>query len=164
MLNLQNSQYKLLSKQLDSLLTNESNMVTNLSQFSALVFNSLNDLNWVGFYLVCSKDSLQLGPFQGRVACTKIPFGKGVCGAVSLTKKPLIVANVHEYEGHIACDAKSNSELVVPLVVEGQLVGVCDLDSPSFDRFSQADLIGIESLVEVLIKHTDFSPLEYFTC
>jgi len=134
--------------------------MTNLSQFSALIFNHLEGVNWAGFYLVVSKNLLQLGPFQGQVACTQIPFGRGVCGAVAKSKKSLVVANVHEYEGHIACDAKSNAELVVPLLVEGQLVGVCDIDSPNLGRFTQADLIGIEALVDCLIKHTDFSLLK----
>jgi len=151
------AEYRILSKQLESLLQGESNMVTNLSQFSALIFNGLSDLNWAGFYLACDNELLQLGPFQGQVACTKIPFGRGVCGTVAETKKSIIVSNVHQFEGHIACDVNSQSELVVPLLVEGVFIGVCDIDSPKLNRFSRDDLVGIEKLVSILIKYTHFS-------
>lgn len=149
-------EYQILSKQLESLLQGESNMITNLSQFSALIFNGLNDLNWAGFYLVCGHELLQLGPFQGQVACTKIPFSRGVCGTVAQTKESIIVADVHQFVGHIACDANSQSELVVPLLVEGELIGVCDIDSPITNRFTLDDQLGIEKMVDILIEQTNF--------
>ena len=114
----------------------------------------MSDINWVGFYLVQSPDSLKLGPFQGRVACIDIPFGKGVCGTAAQSGEVLRIADVHQFEGHIACDARSNSEVVIPLYHHNRLLGVLDIDSPDLNRFSEQDVAGLQSLLEVLIEHT----------
>lgn len=157
------NEYSLLCKQLSALLEGESNFITNLSQFSALLFNQLEQVNWAGFYLLESNslDSvvkyLQLGPFQGQVACTKIPFGKGVCGTAAETLQSQLVDDVDQFAGHIACDSRSRSEVVCPLIVDGQLVAVFDLDSPALNRFNEDDLLGIESLVQILLEKTFFN-------
>lgn len=122
----------LLSKQLDALLFNEHNPVSNLANASALLYSSLKDINWAGFYLYDEQtDSLDLGPFQGKVACMHIKNGTGVCGTAFSQRKALRVANVHEFPGHIACDSASNSEIVIPLIKDNQMIGVLDIDSPS---------------------------------
>lgn len=121
-----------------------------MANTSAVLFNGLADVNWAGFY--CYKDSqLVLGPFQGQPACIRIPLGKGVCGTAAMQKKSLLVENVHEFEGHIACDAMTNSEVVVPLVHNQQLIGVLDLDSPQLERFTKADLAFLERISDILI-------------
>jgi L-methionine (R)-S-oxide reductase len=153
-------EYSLLGKQLAALLEGESNPITNLSQFSALIFNSLSQVNWAGFYLMTSDSLLQLGPFQGQVACTKIPIGKGVCGTAAKSRQSQLVADVNQFAGHIACDSRSRSEVVCPLVLNGQLIGVFDLDSPELNRFDQQDQYGIECLVQILIDKTDFGELK----
>ena len=149
-------EYQLLCKQLIALLDGETNYITNLSQFSALIFNSLERVNWAGFYLVTKESLLQLGPFQGQVACTKIAIGKGVCGTSAESMETLLVPDVNQFAGHIACDSRSQSEIVCPLIVDGKVVGVFDLDSPVLDRFDQHDKYGIECLVEILIDKTKF--------
>jgi L-methionine (R)-S-oxide reductase len=149
-------QYALLCKQLTVLLQGEQNYVTNLSQFSALVFNSLEKINWAGFYLRNSESHLQLGPFQGQVACTKIPIGKGVCGTVAESSKALLVADVDQFEGHIACDSRSRSEVVCPVVVDGVLLGVFDVDSPEINRFDQSDILGLRAMVAILVSATEW--------
>ncbi len=153
-------EYSLLGKQLAALLEGEINPITNLSQFSALIFNSLSQVNWAGFYLMASDSLLQLGPFQGQVACTKIVVGKGVCGTAAKSRQSQLVADVNQFAGHIACDSGSLSEVVCPLVVKGQLIGVFDLDSPELNRFDQQDQYGIESLVQILIDKTNFDELK----
>ncbi|MBV1911030.1 MAG: GAF domain-containing protein [Kangiellaceae bacterium] len=152
-----NEQYNLLFKQLATLLDGETNMVTNMAQFSALIFNNIEDLNWAGFYLVGSGNSLQLGPFQGQVACTKIPIGHGVCGLAAKKRETVTVADIDQFEGHIACDSRSRSEIVCPVIAEDQLIAVLDIDSPLFNRFSQQDIKGIENLVEILVNKTRWS-------
>jgi len=147
-------EYTLLCKQLTSLLEGETNFITNLSQFSALVFNSLTEVNWAGFYLMNDDSFLQLGPFQGQVACTKIPIGKGVCGTAAETRQSQLVRDVDQFEGHIACDSRSRSEIVCPVIFNGKLVGVFDVDSPELGRFSEEDRDGIEALVEILVAGT----------
>ena len=127
--------YGNLKESLHSLLSGETDFISNAANFSSLVYNSMQDVNWVGFYILKGK-ALQLGPFMGKPACVRIDEGKGVCGAAAKNRKTLIVDNVHEFPGHIACDAKSNSELVVPLIKEGVLYGVLDIDSPSLKRFN----------------------------
>lgn len=122
-------QYETVIKQLDALLTGESNVVANLSNASALLNQFLDRVNWVGFY-VTEGNQLVLGPFQGMPACVRIPFGRGVCGVAAETKTTQLVADVHQFPGHIACDSASNSEIVVPIVKEGTVVGVLDIDSP----------------------------------
>jgi len=146
--------YELLAAQLEALLADERDFVANAAQFSAFLFHELDDLNWAGFYL--NKDEqLVLGPFQGRVACVRIPFGRGVCGAAASSRQTQRVEDVHAFSGHIACDSASNSELVVPLVKDGRLIGVLDLDSPRLARFSAEDQAGIERLAEIFLRLTD---------
>ena len=128
--------YALLKAQLESLLADERDFIANASQFSAFLFNQLEDLNWAGFYLNRDEE-LVLGPFQGQIACVRIPFGRGVCGAAAASRQTQRVEDVHAFPGHIACDSASNSELVVPLVKDGRLIGVLDLDSPSIGRFTE---------------------------
>ena len=142
--------YNQLAKQLSSLLAGERNLIANAANFSSLVFHSLPDLNWAGFYF--EKDGeLVLGPFQGRPACVRIKIGQGVCGAGAAKCETVIVPNVHEFPGHIACDSASNSEIVVPLLKASRLIGVLDLDSPVLSRFDQEDARGLENLVSVLL-------------
>jgi len=114
----------------------------------------VDDLNWAGFYLN-RNEQLVLGPFQGQVACVRIPFSKGVCGAAAATRQTQRVEDVHAFPGHIACDSASNSELVIPLVKDGRLIGVLDLDSPKLARFSEADQVGLERLVAIFLQLTD---------
>ena len=137
--------YALLGAQLDALTADETDTLANTSNFVALLWNALEEINWLGVY-VLRGDDLVLGPFQGKPACVRIPVGSGVCGTAAETLATQRVADVHEFPGHIACDAASESELVVPLIIGGQLVGVLDIDSPRRDRFSEADQAGIETL------------------
>lgn len=146
--------YPLLTAQLEALLSGERDFIANAAQFSAFVYHELEGLNWAGFYLV-KDDELVLGPFQGKVACVRIAFGRGVCGAAAASRQTQRVEDVHAFPGHIACDSASNSELVVPLIKEGRLIGVLDLDSPRVGRFSEADQHGIEALAEVLLRASD---------
>lgn len=146
--------YALLAAQLESLLSGERDFIANAAQFSAFVFQELAELNWAGFYLRRG-DELVLGPFQGKVACVRIPFGRGVCGVAASTRRTQRVDDVHAFSGHIACDSASNSELVIPLLKAGQLIGVLDLDSPRLARFTEVDQAGIECLVEVFLRLSD---------
>ncbi|MES2337143.1 MAG: GAF domain-containing protein [Pseudomonadota bacterium] len=141
--------YRDLIAALDALTADEPDPIANMANAAALVWQYLPDLNWAGFYRNVS-DALVLGPFQGKAACIRIPFGKGVCGAAAATRETQIVADVHEFPGHIACDAASRSELVVPIVVQGQLIGVLDLDSPVPARFDAGDAAGCEALMRLL--------------
>lgn len=144
--------YSLLCKQLDALLEGETNAIANFSNASALLNQFFDKINWVGFYLV-EDGGLVLGPFQGLPACVRISLGKGVCGTAAETQETIIVPDVHAFPGHIACDAASQSEIVVPIVREGKLLGVLDIDSPIKDRFTAEDGKGLEQFVGVLIKH-----------
>lgn len=146
--------YTLLQAQLESLLADERDFIANASQFSAFLFHQLEDLNWAGFYLNRNEE-LVLGPFQGQIACVRIPFGRGVCGAAAKSCQTQRVEDVHAFAGHIACDSASNSELVVPLIKDGRLIGVLDLDSPSVGRFSEQDQQGVEALVEIFLRLSD---------
>ena len=148
--------YKLLTEQLNSLASDEPLFVPVLSNASALLFENLEDINWAGFYLM-DKGSLMLGPFQGKVACIRIPLGRGVCGTAAKLDKTQLVANVHEFEGHIACDADSNSEIVIPIHNEGKVIGVLDIDSPSRNRFTDEDKAGLEEFVRILEQVTRFN-------
>jgi len=142
--------YDQLATQLSSLLAGERDLIANAANFSSLIFHSLPDLNWAGFYF--EKDGeLVLGPFQGQPACVRIKIGQGVCGAGAAKCETVIVPNVHEFPGHIACDSASNSEIVVPLMKDSRLIGVLDLDSPSFERFDDQDASGLENLVRILL-------------
>ena len=147
--------YKLLQNQLLSLAEEEKNYIPLLSNASALIYDSLEDLNWAGFYLM-KEGSLLLGPFQGKVACIRIPLGKGVCGNAAEKNQTILVDNVHDFPGHIACDGASNSEIVIPIHHNGQVAGVLDIDSPKLSRFSQDDKTGLEEFVRALEKVISF--------
>ena len=143
--------YQNLVSQLRSLLAGERDFIANAANFASLLYHSLPELNWAGFYLLKDKE-LVLGPFQGKPACVRIAVGKGVCGVAAAQRETVIVPNVHEFPGHIACDSASNSEIVVPLQKDGRLLGVLDLDSPQFARFDDEDAEGLNGLVEVFIE------------
>ena len=183
--------YGLLAKQIVSLAEVDAHWLPVLSNAAALLWDALDDINWVGFYLVDSVTvtraepdvgsgvepdaapgaepdvapsdhelripELRLGPFQGKVACVRIPFGRGVCGTAAETKTSQLVEDVHQFPGHIACDSASNSEVVVPIVKDNQVVGVLDIDSPSVARFTQEDLAGLEQVVKALESCANFS-------
>jgi len=185
--------YGLLAKQIVSLAEVDAHWLPVLSNAAALLWDALDDINWVGFYLVDSvtvtraepdagsgvepgagsdldpgaapsaheprTPELRLGSFQGKVACVRIPFGRGVCGTAAETKTSQLVEDVHQFPGHIACDSASNSEVVVPIVKDNQVVGVLDIDSPSVARFTQEDLAGLEQVVKVLESCANFSDL-----
>ena len=143
----------LVAKQLESLLENEQNVVSNLANASALIFQNYENVNWAGFYIYNhDSNELDLGPFQGNVACMHIKPGSGVVGTSFEEKTSLIVPNVHEFAGHIACDANSNSELVVPIFKNGDIFGIIDMDSPLLDRFSDFERKEFEELALVLSK------------
>ncbi|ARF17416.1 GAF domain-containing protein [Sporosarcina ureae] len=144
--------YAQLATQLDALLSGEPNVYANLSNASALLNQFFDRINWVGFYLM-DDDELVLGPFQGLPACIRIPLGRGVCGTVAKTKKGLVVPDVNAFPGHIACDAASRSEVVVPLIKDGEVFGVLDIDSPELNRFTEDDLAGLTQVAETLMKH-----------
>ena len=179
--------YGLLAKQIVSLAEVDAHWLPVLSNAVALLWDALDDINWAGFYLVdpvmvsgaepdaapgaepdvvpgadpsdhepCTPE-LRLGPFQGKVACVRIPFGRGVCGTAAATKTSQLVEDVHQFPGHIACDSASNSEVVVPIFKDGQVVGVLDIDSPSVARFTQEDLAGLEQVVKALESCVNFS-------
>ncbi len=143
--------YENLALQLRSLLAGERDFIANAANFAALLYHSLPDLNWAGFYFF-QDEELVLGPFQGKPACVRIAIGKGVCGVAAVQCETIIVANVHDFPGHIACDSASNSEIVVPLMKEGRLLGVLDLDSPQFARFDDVDAEGLNRLVADFIQ------------
>lgn len=178
--------YGLLAKQTVSLAEVDAHWLPVLSNAAALLWDALDDVNWVGFYLVDSvtvsgaepdvapdaeldagsgvepdaapsAHELRLGPFQGKVACVRIPFGRGVCGTAAETKTSQLVEDVHRFPGHIACDSASNSEVVVPIVKDNKVVGVLDIDSPSVARFTQEDLTGLEQVVKALESCANFS-------
>ena len=142
--------YSSLAAQFRSLLEGERDFIANAANVSSLLFHSLPDLNWAGFYLY-KEGELVLGPFQGEPACVRIAIGKGVCGTAAEIRQTVVVANVHEFPGHIACDSKSQSEIVVPLIKDRQLLGVIDLDSPLLSRFDDDDARGLNELAEIFI-------------
>lgn len=141
--------YRDLLAALDALTADEPDAIANMANAAALLFEYLPDLNWAGFYRLIG-DTLVLGPFQGKAACIRIPIGTGVCGAAAATRETQLIADVHAFPGHIACDAASNAELVVPIVHRGALIGVLDLDSPTPGRFDAGDAAGCEALVGLL--------------
>ena len=183
--------YGLLAKQIVSLAEVDAHWLPVLSNTSALLWDALEDINWVGFYLVDPvtvtgvepgaapgaelgaapsaapsaheprTPELRLGPFQGKVACVRIPFGRGVCGTAAETKTSQLVEDVHQFPGHIACDSASNSEVVVPIFKDGQVVGVLDIDGPNVARFTQEDLAGLEQVVKALESCANFSDFCY---
>jgi GAF domain-containing protein len=146
--------YASLVVQLLSLLKGEHDLIANAANFSALLFNSLPNVNWAGFYFL-QGDELVLGPFQGNPACVRIPMGTGVCGVAAQQCETIIVPNVHEFPGHIACDVASNSEIVVPLFDGERLLGVLDLDSQTIGRFDDQDAEGLNELVTVFVAHEE---------
>ena len=143
--------YHLLHAQLESLTKDVPHKVANLANASALLWEALSDINWAGFYML-EGETLILGPFQGKPACIEIPVGRGVCGTAVAQNATQLVDDVHQFPGHIACDCASNSEIVVPLRRDGKVIGVLDIDSPVFARFSQADRDGLEKFAELLEK------------
>lgn len=143
--------YNSILQSLSSLLEGEHDAIANMANASAILFHSLEDLNWAGFYLY-KEDELVLGPFQGKVACMHIPMGKGVCGTSALKREVLRVANVHEFPGHIACDCASNSEIVLPLIKENTLIGVLDIDSFVLSRFSQEDEDFLVKFAQIVVS------------
>lgn len=173
--------YGLLAKQIVSLAEVDAHWLPVLSNAAALLWDALDDINWAGFYLVdpatvsgegadagaaqgaapsaheLRTPELRLGPFQGKVACVRIPFGRGVCGTAAAIKTSQLVEDVHQFPGHIACDSASNSEVVVPIFKNGQVVGVLDIDSPSVARFTQEDRAGLEQVVQALESCANFS-------
>ena len=148
--------YRELTSQLGGLLTGERDFIANAANTSALLYQMMPDLNWAGFYFLRANDDLVLGPFQGKVACVRIPKGKGVCGAAVQRRETVLVEDVHAFPGHIACDSASRSELVVPLIAGGKVLGVIDLDSPSPSRFDAEDQAGIEQVAAIFLAATDF--------
>ncbi|MHC1747826.1 MAG: GAF domain-containing protein [Cellulosilyticaceae bacterium] len=148
--------YESLCAQVASLIEDETNMIANLANVSACLNEFLTEINWVGFYLM-EKDTLVLGPFQGKVACIRISMGKGVCGSAACEGVIKRIGNVHKFEGHIACDSASNSEIVIPIKVGEQVVGVLDIDSPKFERFDDLDEEYLAKCVRLLEKGCDWS-------
>ena len=145
------AQYEELVAQARSLLADETDRIANAANFSSLVFNSLEGLNWAGFYLFDGVE-LVVGPFQGKPACVRIALGKGVCGTAAQTRATQVVRDVHEFPGHIACDSASQSEVVVPLIADGTLIGVWDVDSPLVARFDEEDAKGMEALCRAFVE------------
>lgn len=144
--------YRILVQQAKALIEDESDLIANLANLSALLFNEMPDLNWSGFYIL-RDETLVLGPFMGKPACVRIPVGKGVCGTAVASGQVQLVKDVHEFPGHIACDAASNSEIVLPVRYNNAIFAVLDIDSPSLARFDEADQQGLEALVSVLEQH-----------
>ena len=155
--------YVLLVAQIEALLKDEPDMLANSANFVALLFDAIPDINWVGIY-VLRDEELVLGPFQGKPACVRLPLGQGVCGTSASELKTMRVSDVHEFDGHIACDPASRSEIVVPLVSRGRLLGVLDVDSPLPDRFSEQDQRGIEGLRDTYIEAIGARATTLFIC
>lgn len=150
--------YCLILSQLDAVTENENNVIANLANASSVLNMNLEQINWVGFYLA-QKDRLILGPFQGKPACVRIAFGKGVCGTAAALAATQLVANVHAFPGHIACDGASNAEIVVPLMHDGKVVAVLDIDSPLHGRFTEADQKGLEACAALLAERCQWNTL-----
>ena len=148
--------YDLLTKQTASLIESCPLPLPSLANVAALLWDALSDINWAGFYLA-KGETLYLGPFQGKTACTVIPFGRGVCGTAAATRQIQVVPDVHQFPGHIACDSASQSEIVLPLMVDGEMIGVLDIDSPNLKRFDDVDSHGLAGLCKVLIEQVDWS-------
>lgn len=147
--------YADLGRQLAALIGDERDAIANAANTSALMFQMMPDLNWAGFYFLRAGNVLVLGPFQGKPACIRIPVGRGVCGAAAERRHSVLVEDVHAFPGHIACDAASRSELVVPLMRDGRVLGVLDLDSPLPARFDAADQAGVEALAALYVAGSD---------
>ena len=143
--------YRLLNEQLAAIVADESDALANSANFVGLLYNAISNVNWLGIYVLRGND-LVLGPFQGKPACIRIPLGRGVCGSAAAKRETLRIDDVHNFEGHIACDTTSRSELVVPLIVGGELLGVLDVDSRLIGRFGDADQAGIEYLCAAFVE------------
>ena len=150
--------YRELEQQLSGLFTDESDGLANAANLCALLYQALPGLNWVGFYFLRGNE-LVLGPFQGKVACVRIALGRGVCGTAAERRETVVVPDVHAFAGHIACDAASRAEIVVPLLRGDELLGVLDLDSPELERFDQDDADGLGAAVQLFLAHSDLSRL-----
>jgi len=150
--------YEALESQMRGLLAGERDLCANAANASALVFALLPDLNWAGFYFLRGGE-LVVGPFQGKPACVRIALGRGVCGTAAAERRTIVVRDVHQFADHIACDSASNSEVVVPLVKDGRLLGVLDLDSPSLARFDDEDAAGLERVAAIFVEACDWSAL-----
>ena len=144
-----NKNYEMVLEQLRALIEGETDVIANLANASALLYQFLDEVNWVGFYL-WKENELVLGPFQGLPACIRIPNGKGVCGTAVTEKETILVENVHAFPGHIACDTKSQSEIVIPIIIDGHVFGVLDIDSPILNRFDTTDQTYLEKFVDIL--------------
>jgi L-methionine (R)-S-oxide reductase len=155
-----NAAYAEILAQLRAVFTDEPNGLANAANMSALLYQALPGLNWVGFYFL-QDGELILGPFQGKIACVRIALGRGVCGTAAASGQSLIVKDVEAFPGHIACDADSRSEIVVPLIKDGRLLGVLDLDSPNLGRFDEEDRAGLEAAAQLLLQASDLSRLSY---
>tara|TARA_R110001583_G_scaffold77851_3_gene211624 strand:- start:61186 stop:61728 length:543 start_codon:yes stop_codon:yes gene_type:complete len=140
--------YQELLTQTKALISDEIDPIANMANISALLFDALEQVNWLGFYRII-EEQLVLGPFQGKVACIRIPLGKGVCGTAAQTKTTQRINDVHQFDGHIACDATTNAEIVIPVQLNGDIIAVLDIDSTSFERFNQQDQVGLEAIVKV---------------
>lgn len=150
--------YRQLLQQVSGLLHDETDWLANTANTAALLYNQLRDVNWAGFYFL-KGDELVLGPFQGKPACVRIPMGKGVCGTAAAERKSLVVPDVNAFPGHIACDAASRSEIVIPIIEHDRLIGVLDIDSPVKERFDGVDQAELEKVVEILTRQTNWPPL-----
>lgn len=144
--------YRLLAQQTTALIEDESDLIANMANLSALLFNQLENVNWAGFYIL-RQEELVLGPFQGQVACVRIPVGKGVCGTAVATGEVQLVTDVHQFAGHIACDSASNSEIVLPVRHAGEIIAVLDIDSPLLARFDAVDQAGLEQIIQLFEQH-----------
>lgn len=147
--------YPYIMNEMKKLLSEESNWIANAANAASTLGFLLHDLNWAGFYLY-NGEELVLGPFWGKPAVTRIPMGKGVCGTSAVTQSTIVVPDVHQYPGHIACDLFSNSEIVIPLVKDNKLIGVLDIDSPEIDRFKPVDVTYLESIAKLITEYVDF--------
>ena len=154
----QKQKYESLLSMMDSLLKDETDVITNLSNASALIKALVSNLNWAGFYII-KNNELVLGPFQGLPACNRIQIGKGVCGTAALKGETMLVKDVHSFPGHIACDSQSNSEIVIPLKQNNKVYGVLDLDSPIAGRFDEEDKIYLEKIVGIINKYVNFEEI-----
>ncbi len=150
-LDLSLNHYLAIKEKLENILGDEKNFITNASNFASLIFHNLNGVNWAGFYFI-SNENLVLGPFQGKIACTRIPISEGVCGSCVKAKKAVIVPDVHKFPGYIPCDPSANSEMVIPVIYKNKIIGVFDIDSPIYNRFNEMEAEFISSLLEILMK------------
>ena len=148
-----NTFYRDLHSQVEALISDEADVIANMANVSALLFEQLADVNWVGFYRMINNE-LVLGPFQGKVACIRIPVGRGVCGTAVSENEVQRVADVHEFDGHIACDATTNSEIVLPVSLNDKVIAVLDIDSQAFNRFDADDQAGLEKIISLIIDST----------